>query len=64
MAVIQIGVEISERETDKQQRKLAKSKIVFIGKTNGIDKPLARLMKERKQKTNIRIKQITRSLPR
>ena len=51
--IIKIRVEINEKETKETVAKINKTKRWFFEKINKIDKPLARLIKEKKQKNQI-----------
>ena len=46
--IIKIRAEISEKETKETTEKINKAKSWFFEKINKIDKPLARLIKEKK----------------
>ena len=46
-----IRAEINEIETKKRIAKINKTKILFFDKINKIGKPLARLIKERRERT-------------
>ena len=46
--VIKIRAEINEKETKKNIAKINKTKSWFFEKINKVDKPLARLIKEKK----------------
>ena len=50
---IKIRAEINERETKKTLAKINKTKSWFSEKINEIDKPLARLIKKKKERTQI-----------
>ena len=49
--IINIRAEINEIETKKRIAKINKTKILFFDKINKIGKPLARLIKERRERT-------------
>ena len=51
--IIKIRVEINEIETKKTISKINKTKRWFFEKINKIDKPLARLIKKKREKTQI-----------
>ena len=51
--IIKIRAEINEKETKETVAKINKTKSWFFEKINKIDKPLARLIKEKKQKNQI-----------
>ena len=51
--IIKIRAEINEKETKETVAKINKTKRWFFEKINKIDKPLARLIKEKKQKNQI-----------
>ena len=51
--IIKIREEINEIEIQKTIEKISKTKIFFFEKVNKIDKPLARLTKKRREKTQI-----------
>ena len=51
--IIKIRAEIHERETKKTIAKINKTKSWFLEKINEIDKPLARLMKKKRERTQI-----------
>ena len=51
--IIKIRVEINEIETKKTIAKINKTKSWFFEKINKIDKPLARLIKRKREKTQI-----------
>ena len=48
--IIKIRAEINEKETNKIIAKINKAKRLFFEKINKIDKPLARLIKEKREK--------------
>ena len=47
--IIKIGAEINEKETKETIAKINKTKSWFFGKINKIDKPLARLIKKKRE---------------
>ena len=49
--IIKIRAEINEIETKKTIAKINKTKICFFEKINKIDKPLARLIKKKRERT-------------
>ena len=51
--IIKIRAEINEIERKKTIAKINKTKILFFEKINKIDKPLARLMKKKRERTQI-----------
>ena len=51
--IIKIRSEINEIETKKTIAKINKTKSCFFQKTNKIDKPLARLIKKKRERTQI-----------
>ena len=51
--IIKIRTEINEKETKETTAKINKAKSWFFGKINEIDKPLARLIKKQREKTQI-----------
>ena len=51
--ILKIRAEINEKETKKTAAKINKIKSWFFDKINKIDKPLARLIKEKRQKNQI-----------
>ena len=51
--IIQIKAEINEKETKETIAKINKAKSWFFEKINKIDKPLARLMKKKREKSQI-----------
>ena len=51
--IIKIRAEINEIETKKTIAKMYKPKILFFEKINKIEKPLARLMKKKRERTQI-----------
>ena len=51
--IIKIGSEINEKEMKETIAKIDKTKSWFFEKINKIDKPLARLLKKRREKTHI-----------
>ena len=51
--IIKIRAEINERETKKTIAKINKNKSWFFEKINKINKPLARLIKKKRQRTQI-----------
>ena len=51
--IIKIRAEISEIETKKTRAKINKTKSWFFEKINKIDKPLARLIKKKRERTQI-----------
>ena len=51
--IIKIRAEINEIETKKTVAKINKTKGWFFKKTDKIDKPLARLIKKKREKTQI-----------
>ena len=53
MVNLKIKEEINKIETQNTIKKINKTKIWFFQKVNKIDKPLARLTKKRKEKTQI-----------
>ena len=50
--IIKIKAEINEKETKETIAKINKAKSWFFEKINKIDKPLTRLMKEKKEESN------------
>ena len=50
---IKIKAEINEKETKKTAAKINKIKSWFFDKINKIDKPLARLIKKKREKNQI-----------
>ena len=51
--IIKIRAEINEKETEETIAKINKTKSWFFGKRNKIQKPLARLIKKRREKYQI-----------
>ena len=51
--IIKIRAEINEKETKETIAKINKTKSWFFEKINKIDKPLARLMKKKREKNQI-----------
>ena len=51
--ILKIRAEINEKETKETIAKINKAKSWFFEKINKIDKPLARLIKEKRQKNQI-----------
>ena len=51
--IIQIKAEINEKETKETIAKINKTKSWFFEKINKIDKPLARLIKKKREKNQI-----------
>ena len=51
--IIKIRTEINEKETDETIVKINKNKSWFFEKINKIDKPLARLIKKKREKNEI-----------
>ena len=51
--IIKVRAEINEKETKETIAKINKSKIWFFEKINKIDKPLARLIKKKKERNQI-----------
>ena len=51
--IIKIRAEINETETNKTIKKINKTKSWFSGKINTIDKPLSRLIKKKRKRTQI-----------
>ena len=51
--IIKIRAEINEKETKETIAKINKTKSWFFEKINKIDKPLARLIKKKKEKNQI-----------
>ena len=51
--IIKIRAEINEIETEKTVAKISKTKSWFLEKINKIDKPLARLIKKKREGTQI-----------
>ena len=51
--IIKFRAEINEIETKKTIAKISKTKSWFFGKINKIDKPLARLIKKKRERTQI-----------
>ena len=51
--IIKIRAEINEKETKETIAKINKAKSWFFEKINKIDKPLARLIKERRERNQI-----------
>ena len=51
--IIRIRAEINEKETKETIAKINKAKSWFLEKINKIDKPLARLIKEKREKNQI-----------
>ena len=51
--IIKIRAEISEKETKENIAEIDKAKTWFCEKINKIDKPLARLIKEKREKNQI-----------
>ena len=51
--IIKIRAEINEIETKKTTGKINETKSWFFGKINKIDKPLARLIKKKRESTQI-----------
>ena len=54
--IIKIRAEINEKETKQTIAKINKTKSWFFGKINIIDKPLARLIKKKREKNQIKKK--------
>ena len=50
--IIKTRAEINENETKETMAKINKAKSWFFEKINKIDKPLTRLMKEKKEESN------------
>ena len=51
--IIKISAEINERETKQTTAKISKTKSWFFEKINKIDKPLARLIKKKREQNQI-----------
>ena len=51
--IIKIRAEINEKETKETIAKIIKIKSLFFGKINKTDKPLARLIKKKREKNQI-----------
>ena len=51
--IIKIRAEINEKETKKTIAKINKTKSWYFEKINKIDKPLSRLIKEKREKNQI-----------
>ena len=51
--IIKIRAEINEKETKETMAKINKAKSWFFEKINKVDKPLARLIKEKREKNQI-----------
>ena len=51
--IIKIKAEINEKETKETIAKISKTKSWFFEKINKIDKPLARLLKKKREKNQI-----------
>ena len=51
--IIKIGSEINEKEMKETIAKISKTKRWFFEKINKIDKPLARLIKKKREKTPV-----------
>ena len=51
--IIKIGTEINEKETKETAAKINKTKSLFFDKINEIYKPLARLIKNKREKNQI-----------
>ena len=51
--IIKIRAEINEKETKETTAKISKTKSWFFEKINKIDKPLARLIKNKREKNQI-----------
>ena len=51
--IIKIRAEINEKETKETRAKINKTKGWFFEKINKIDKPLARLIKNKREKNQI-----------
>ena len=51
--IIKIRAEINEKETKETVAKINKAKSSFFEKTNKIDKPLAKLIKKKREKNQI-----------
>ena len=63
--IIKIRSEINEKEMKEIIAKINKTKSWFFEKINKIDKPLARLIKKKREKTQIsRIKEVRRNIAR
>ena len=52
--IIKIRAEINEKETKEIIAKISKTKSWFFEKTNKIDKPLARLIRKKREKNQIK----------
>ena len=52
--IIKIKAEINEKETKETIAKINKTKSWFFEKINKIDKPLARLIKKKREKNHIK----------
>ena len=52
--IIKIKAEINEKETKETLAKINKTKTWFFKKINKIDKPLARLIKKKREKNHIK----------
>ena len=52
--IIKIGAEINEKSTKETIAKINKAKSWFFEKINKIDKPLARLIKKKREKNQIK----------
>ena len=52
--IIKIRVEINETESKKMIQKINESKSWFLEKINKIDKPLTRLIKKKRERTQIK----------
>ena len=51
--IIKIRAEINEKETKETIAKINKTKSLFFEKINEIDKPLARLLKKKREKNQV-----------
>ena len=51
--IIKIRAEINEKETKETIAKINKTKILFFEKINKIDKPLARLIRKKREKNQM-----------
>ena len=51
--IIKIRAEINEKETKETTPKIKKTKSLFFEKINEIDKPLARLLKKKREKNQV-----------
>ena len=52
--IIKIRAEINEKETKENIAKINKTKTWFFDKINKLDKPLARLIKKKREKNQIK----------